>query len=626
MKTLLQNNPDKFGISKYQMNWPGNGDPYYTAEGGTRRTYYGVNAVPMIFFNGKNINSVNQATFNTALNEPAFMDIVGTYSVSGTTVTANVDISSYMETGNVRVYAIVNEKTTTGNTGPNGEQSFIHVMMKMMPNAEGTTTSFDAGETKSFAFTQNMAGTHVEEYDDLEVHVFVQNHSSKYIYNSNFLVYGSTHFYPPTNLTLQNNNNGTVTASWDAPETQSNTGYNIYLNGQLVQSNYTSESITVTLPNPVGYQAFKINAIYTANNTSAYCSDYILINNNEQPTSLTAELDDMNVILSWTAPTGTVDSYILYCNGNKIQGAVTGNTFTHKSAPMGFNIYGVASTINGSISEIDETTIEVPCALLPPENLETVVNGTSLEVSWDPTDYDNVTYNVYLDETLFANISVTTILIDNLTEGNHVLGISSVFGTCESAKVVTTFLITIEKSEGAAVDTPTLASKTENTIVINPVTLPENGQTVEYGINTEEEVPDEWQEDVTFSDLEEGTTYYIYARSAENENYFAGEASDPLEVETDFVGIITVGADLFKIYPNPTKGQLKIENGELEIESVEVYDITGSLVGAYPCGRPNSAKARTQEGAKAMVIDISHLPAGIYFVQINSYTVKIVKI
>jgi len=67
MKTLLANNPGKFGITKYQMNWPGSGDPYYTAEGGVRRTYYAVNAVPTIFFNGKTIGGVNQSNFNNAL-------------------------------------------------------------------------------------------------------------------------------------------------------------------------------------------------------------------------------------------------------------------------------------------------------------------------------------------------------------------------------------------------------------------------------------------------------------------------------------------------------------------------------------------------------------------------------
>src|SRR5690606_27058179 len=37
---------EEFVSINYQMNWPGAGDPYYTAEGGVRRGYYGVNGVP----------------------------------------------------------------------------------------------------------------------------------------------------------------------------------------------------------------------------------------------------------------------------------------------------------------------------------------------------------------------------------------------------------------------------------------------------------------------------------------------------------------------------------------------------------------------------------------------------
>jgi len=52
-----QTHADEITLVKYQMNWPGNGDPYYTAEGGTRRSAYGVNAVPQLFCNGTDIGA-----------------------------------------------------------------------------------------------------------------------------------------------------------------------------------------------------------------------------------------------------------------------------------------------------------------------------------------------------------------------------------------------------------------------------------------------------------------------------------------------------------------------------------------------------------------------------------------
>jgi len=69
------------------------------------------------------------------------------------------------------------------------------------------------------------------------------------------------------------------------------------------------------------------------------------------------------------------------------------------------------------------------------------------------------------------------------------------------------------------------------------------------------------------------------------------------------------------VYPNPTTGELTIENGELRIENVEVYNIVGQkqkLIFNFQFSTFNS-------------IDISHLPSGIYFLKIGSETVKVVK-
>ncbi len=50
--TLLNNNQDKAVLIKYQVNWPTSGDPYYTAEAGARVQYYGVTSAPTMVING----------------------------------------------------------------------------------------------------------------------------------------------------------------------------------------------------------------------------------------------------------------------------------------------------------------------------------------------------------------------------------------------------------------------------------------------------------------------------------------------------------------------------------------------------------------------------------------------
>ena len=244
MHNFCNNNDGRYTYTKYQMNWPGNGDPYYTAEGGVRRDYYGVNAVPMAFLDSEslNFNSV-QNQFNQHAEITAFMDIKGSFSVEGNTITVLADIMPYID-ANARIYISVNEKETHGNVGSNGETVFHHIFMKMLPNAEGTTVDFVSGELQHLEFTQDMSGTHVEEMSDLEVSIWVQDYSTQEIFNSRYAYeYTDMHPYPVENLTLTEAAapRGMFEATWNAPANGNPIGYDVYVNNELV-----AESITET--------------------------------------------------------------------------------------------------------------------------------------------------------------------------------------------------------------------------------------------------------------------------------------------------------------------------------------------------------------------------------------------
>ncbi|MBK9292774.1 MAG: T9SS type A sorting domain-containing protein [Bacteroidetes bacterium] len=184
---FVNQNGQNIALIKYQMNWPGSGDPYYTAEGGVRRTYYAVNAVPMLFVEGKNV-ATSAAAVNTAyqagMADPAFVKIEATHEIQGTFFNANVQITPYVNLNNATMHVVIVEKLTTGNVASNGETSFKHVMMKMWPNASGTTQNFAAGQTATFNISQNMAGTFVEEMNDLVAVVFLQDNSNKYVFQA----------------------------------------------------------------------------------------------------------------------------------------------------------------------------------------------------------------------------------------------------------------------------------------------------------------------------------------------------------------------------------------------------------------------------------------------------------
>jgi len=194
-------------LVKYQMNWPGAGDPYYTAEGGTRRNYYGVTWVPWLVMDGvfvnTNIGEVNTA-YNANLAKPGLMEIAASHSLSGTSITVNTTILPFANFTNLRVHVIVFEYVTTENTASNGETEFHHVMMKMMPGANGTTVNLTDREPYTLSLTQDLAGTNVEEWDDLGVAVIVQDFASKKVFQSAYSVengsFGNTNTLTNINL------------------------------------------------------------------------------------------------------------------------------------------------------------------------------------------------------------------------------------------------------------------------------------------------------------------------------------------------------------------------------------------------------------------------------------------
>ncbi|MDR4987853.1 MAG: Omp28-related outer membrane protein [Bacteroidales bacterium] len=208
--SFASNNAEQMTLIKYQMNWPGSGDPYYTPEGGVRRTYYGVNAVPMLYLEGNNIatnGTVVTQGLQQALQIPAYVDISGYFDVQGTTITISGSLMPYADFDQVRLHVVVIEGVTTGNVGSNGETHFHHVMHKMLPNAQGTSISLNALEAHPFEHTFNMATTNVEDMDDLKVVVFLQNNASREVYQSAYLQEGVPEFVTVTFSVLDANGN-----------------------------------------------------------------------------------------------------------------------------------------------------------------------------------------------------------------------------------------------------------------------------------------------------------------------------------------------------------------------------------------------------------------------------------
>ena len=80
-----------------------------------------------------------------------------------------------------------------------------------------------------------------------------------------------------------------------------------------------------------------------------------------------------------------------------------------------------------------------------------------------------------------------------------------------------------------------------------------------------------------------------------------------------------VTSSKFQVYPNPTTGQLRITNYELREDAViAIYDVVGRNVGVGLKPTPTPTE-------NEIVIDISHLAKGMYYLKVGEKTVRFVK-
>ena len=190
LDAVLQANEGTHSLIKYQMDWPGSGDPYYTEEGGVRKDYYGVAGVPDLYINAEQIypGDITQEIYDSYIGLPTAMEIeVVTAEMDldlNITVDVNINVEAEYEAG-LTAHIVVVEKTTVANVATNGETEFYNVMMKMLPDANGTTLpALTPGFTEYLFETYNMDATFMEQPNDLAVVVFVQDDNDQSIIQS----------------------------------------------------------------------------------------------------------------------------------------------------------------------------------------------------------------------------------------------------------------------------------------------------------------------------------------------------------------------------------------------------------------------------------------------------------
>jgi hypothetical protein len=205
------NGRENHSTIKYQVWWPGTGDPYCTQEVRTRAGYYSVNSVPRMEVDGGwdgNAGSFSASLYESQEAIPSFLKISGVAKNTWkNTISIDVEldpVADYSST-NLKLFAAIVEETTYDNKKTNGETEFEMVMKKMMPSATGMalspmTKGTKVTKTLSHEFKgdwrlplDGSAAQHInhntensiETWDDLKIVVWVQDFVTKEVIQSN---------------------------------------------------------------------------------------------------------------------------------------------------------------------------------------------------------------------------------------------------------------------------------------------------------------------------------------------------------------------------------------------------------------------------------------------------------
>lgn len=206
---------------KYQMNWPGSGDPYYTTEGGARKNYYNVQSVPYLAVDGNvwkgGTNSYDPSAIENEFSKPSLVEMSSDFRhTSQKHFIVNVNAKAVDGISkNARLFVALVEKETKQNIADeylkqygqatfaaNFDTTFHYVMKKFLTPATGkqvTLTAADnvVNEWFEYEFPGNyrlpntasdaidLSSEHsVENFNNIYVVYWIQDYITKEIYQA----------------------------------------------------------------------------------------------------------------------------------------------------------------------------------------------------------------------------------------------------------------------------------------------------------------------------------------------------------------------------------------------------------------------------------------------------------
>lgn len=195
-------NRGNFCVVKYQVNIPSVGDPCVTDQTLDRADFYGVNAAPSFFVNGKFLSLPNGEEMLYKILKDSIMraheTIVPTglrasLERSGNTFKVHAEVTGYLPDVNnySLVVCLIEDSIKHNRSMHNGETVFYNVTRQMLPDVTGVEIIPETlGETisKDFEYTFDLENPKIfSSVENMGAVVFLQNTATKAVVQARYL-------------------------------------------------------------------------------------------------------------------------------------------------------------------------------------------------------------------------------------------------------------------------------------------------------------------------------------------------------------------------------------------------------------------------------------------------------
>ena len=263
-------------------------------------------------------------------------------------------------------------------------------------------------------------------------------------------------------------------------------------------------------------------------------------------------------------------------------------------------------------STLTFTTPHADACLTPTGLTASTITTSSVELSWDANNAVSwILQYRKTSETTWSQQSVATnhYTLSNLDpETEYKVTVKAVCGDNASSDWSAELTFTTEALPAGCPEPSNLAATnmTKNSVVLD---WTENGHATSWTVNYKEANANQWSTVIanahpyTLTDLQPETNYSAYVVA----NCEDGQSGPSNMVQfTTLPDGINDYEQTISLYPNPNSGQFTINNEQLIINRVQVYDVYGKLL------------KTVEVNANTVELDVRELSAGMYFVRIST--------